>query len=231
MTTAMTSTLDPSPSSSGTAVVRVLVVEDHAVVRQAFRLLLPDARYRIDVVGEAGDGSAAVQLAQKLQPDVILMDLLLPEMDGIAATQAILRQDPHARVLVLTSDESEAAALAALRAGALGFLRKHASVDDLVYAIHSVAANQMVIPRELAASLSLTAPLTAASKPGSALTARELEVLQYLAAGYSNQAISRAMNISVDTVRSHVSHLLPKLGAANRTQAAINAVALGLIKQ
>ena len=227
----MTAMFDSSSSASGAPLIRLLVVEDHAVVRQAFRMLLPDARYGIDVVGEAGDGTEAVQLAHTLQPDVILMDLLLPDMDGSAATQAILRQDPHARVLVLTSDESEAAALRALRAGAMGFLRKHASVDDLVHAIHSVAANQMVIPRELAASLSLSSPVTEASKPGSALTPRELEVLHYLAAGYSNQAISRAMEISVDTVRSHVSHLLPKLGATNRTQAAINAVALGLIKQ
>ena len=220
-----------SQSSTGTPAIRVLVVEDHAVVRQAFRMLLSDARYGIEVVGEASDGIEAVQLAHKLQPDVILMDLLLPEMDGIAATQAILRQNPHARVLVLTSDESEAAALTALRAGAMGFLRKHASVDDLVHTIHSVAANQMVIPRDLAVSLALSSPETEAAKPSSALTPRELEVLYYLAAGYSNQAIGRAMKISIDTVRTHVSHLLPKLGATNRTQAAINAVTLGLIKQ
>jgi NarL family two-component system response regulator LiaR len=222
---------DSNPSASGTPLIRLLVVEDHAVVRQAFRMLLPDVRYGIDVVGEASDGIEAVQLAHKLQPDVILMDLLLPDMDGSVATQAILRQDPHARVLVLTSDESEAAALRALRAGALGFLRKHVSVDDLVHAIHSVAANQMVIPRELAASIGLSEPVTETAKPSSVLTPRELEVLHYLAAGYSNHAISRAMEISVDTVRSHVSHLLPKLGATNRTQAAINAVTLGLIKQ
>jgi two-component system, NarL family, response regulator LiaR len=211
--------------------LRVLIVEDHAVVRQALRMLLADARYGIDVIGEAGDGAKAVELALALAPDVILMDLILPDVDGAAATQAILRQNRMARVLVLTSDESEAAGISALRAGALGFMRKHASIDELVNTIHCVAADQMVIPRELAGALALAPPAGDSGEQRALLTPREREVLQYLAAGYSNQAISSAIGISVDTVRSHVGHLLPKLGAANRTQAAVNAVNLGLIQQ
>ncbi len=217
--------------TAATTPLRVIIVEDHAVVRQALRMLLADARYGIDVIGEAGDGTKAIELALALAPDVILMDLILPDIDGAVATQAILRQNRMARVLVLTSDESEAAGISALRAGALGFMRKHASIDELVNTIHCVAADQLVIPRELAAALALAPTPDAGGEQRALLTPHEREVLQYLAASYSNQAISSAIGISVDTVRSHVGHLLPKLGAANRTQAAVNAVNLGLIQQ
>ena len=210
-------------SRTGSAVIRVLVVEDHTVVRQAVCMLLADPRYGIEVVGEAGDGIEAVALAQTLRPDVIVMDLLMPRLGGVAATQAILRQNPGARVLVLTSDENEADALAAIRAGALGFVSKRASVDDLVHTIASVALDQMVVPRALAARLAMSAPEASAQPAISTLTARELEVLACLARGLSNRAIAQTLEISTATVRTHISHLLPKLGAANRTQAAIRA--------
>ena len=214
-----------SPATS--PAIRVLVVEDHAVVRQAFCMLLADPRYGVEVVGAATDGVEAVALAQALHPDVIVMDLFMPHLGGIAATQAILRQDPGARVLVLTSDEDEAAAVAAIQAGALGFVHKRAAVEELVAALHSVALNQMVVPRALGARLTLATPEAGAPPPASStappLTARELEVLACLARGLSNREIAQALAISVATVRTHISHLLPKLGAANRTQAAVHA--------
>ena len=133
-------------SPTGSRAIRVLVVEDHTVVRQAFCLLLGDARYGVEVVGEAEDGVEAVTLAQALRPDVIIMDLLMPRLGGLEATQAILHQNPSARVLVLTSDENDAAALAAIRAGALGFVYKRATVDELIHTIHSITLDQLVVP-------------------------------------------------------------------------------------
>lgn len=219
-----------SPTDS--SAIRVLVVEDHTVVRQAFCLLLADARYGVRVVGEAGDGVEAVALAQALQPDVIVMDLFMPIMGGIEATQAILRQNADARVLVLTSDENEVDVLAAIRAGALGFVPKRASVDELVHTIHSVALDQLVVPRALAARLvTASPPAVSPALTPPMLTTRELEVLAGIVRGQSNREIAHALNLSTATVRTHISHLLPKLGVANRTQAAINATALGLLEE
>jgi DNA-binding NarL/FixJ family response regulator len=175
------------------------------------------------------DGVDAVALAQALHPDVIIMDLLMPNMGGVAATQAILRQNPGARVLVLTSDDNEAAAVAAIQAGALGFVHKRASVDELVRTICAVALDQMTVPRALGARLACTASEARALPAASTLTARELEVLACLARGLSNREIAQALEISTATVRTHVSHLLPKLGATNRTQAAMQAQTPGVL--
>jgi two-component system NarL family response regulator len=210
------------------AAVRVLLVEDHTVVRQAFCLLLADARYGIEIIGEAGDGVEAVALAQTLLPDVIVMDLLMPRMGGLEATQAILRVNSGARVL--TSDEDEADALTAIRAGALGFVPKHASIDELVHTIHSVALDQMVVPRALAAHLAFPPAPEASPHPAlPALTAREQEVLACLTQGLGNREIARTLKISTATVRSHISHLLPKLDATNRTQAVVHANGFGML--
>lgn len=215
--------MQQAESRTSSAVIRVLVVEDHTVVRQALCMLLADARYGLEVVGEAGDGVEAVALAQTLRPDVIVMDLFMPRMGGVAATQAILRQNPGARVLVLTSDEDDTDAVAAIQAGALGFVSKRASVDELVRTLHSVALDHLVVPRALAARLAAATPETSTQPALSTLTARELEVLACLARGLGNRAIARTLEISTATVRTHISHLLPKLGAANRTQAAVRA--------
>lgn len=201
----------------------------HAVSMCRIESPLARPLYGIEVVGEACDGWEAIRLAQWLQPDVILMDLLMPNLDGIQATRAVLKQNPRARILVLTSDESEASTLAAVRAGALGLVPKYASTDALIRTVHGVAADQFVIARKLAAALVSQPSQPDDAKTQTVLTDREREVLGLLVAGSSNAEIGRAMKISTATVRSHVSHILPKLNATNRTQAAINAVALGLV--
>jgi len=208
-----------------TTPVRLLIVEDHSVVRQALCLLLSDPRYGIEVVGEAGDGAEAVTLAQILCPDVVLMDLFLPQLGGIEAAQAILSQNRRARILVLTSDESPENALAAIRAGALGVVHKRTSANELIHTIHAVAKDQLVLSRILAASL--THPQPAASAP--LVTDRELAVLRCLARGLSNREIAASLEISTATVRSHISHLFQKLDATNRTQAVIRAADLGIL--
>ena len=208
--------------------MRILVIEDNPKMSVALQKGLREHGFAADASESGIDGE---EMAATGVYDLLILDLMLPDIDGAAATQAILRQNRMARVLVLTSDESEAAGISAVRAGALGFIRKHASIDELVNTIHCVAADQLVIPRALAGALALTPTPDAGGEQRALLTPREREVLQYLAAGYSNQAISSAIGISVDTVRSHVGHLLPKLGATNRTQAAVNAVNLGLIQQ
>jgi DNA-binding NarL/FixJ family response regulator len=208
-----------------TAAVRLLIVEDHGVVRQALHLLLSDPRYGIEVVGEAGDGVEAVALAQSLCPDVILMDLFMPRLGGIEATQAILVQNCGARILALTSDESQEIALAAIRAGALGVVHKRTSASELIHTLHAVAQDQLVISRTLAAALAHPQP----AAPASLLTGRELVVLECLARGLSNQEIAASLKISTATVRSHISHLFQKLDATNRTQAVIHAADLGLL--
>ena len=215
--------------TTGSATVRVLLVEDHTVVRQAFCMLLADTRYGVEIIGEAGDGIEAVALAQTLQPDVIVMVLLMPRMGGLEATQAILQLNPGARVLVLTSDENEADALTAIRAGALGFVPKHASIDELVHTIHSVALDQMVVPRALATHLASPTPEVSPLPALPALTARELEVLACLTQGLGNREIASTLKISMATVRSHISHLLPKLNATNRTQAVVHANGFGML--
>jgi len=178
---------------------------------------------------EPGDGVEAVALAQTLFADVIVMDLFMPRMGGRAATQAILQLNPGTRLLVLTSDENEVDAVKALRAGALGFVLKHASVDELVRTTHSVALDQMAVPRALAARLVFPAPVAGPQPALAALTARELEVLACLTRGLGNREITRTLKISTATIRSHITHPLPKLEATNRTQAVVHATELGMV--
>ena len=207
--------------------IRLLIVDDHAVVRQGLRMLLTQ-RYGIEVVGEAGDGATAVELAPQLRPDVILMDLMMPGMDGRAAIEAIRANDPRARIVVLTSLGSESHMAAAVQAGASGFLSKDTSPDELINAIHAVNRGQLVIPVHMMVALAGGA---AAGQAQSAalLSSRELDVLHELAHGRSNEEIAEALFISVNTVRSHVRKILTKLQLENRTQAAIYAYETGLM--
>ena len=209
--------------------IRVLVAEDHAVVREGLCSLLT-ARYGVEVIGQAADGLEAVEKAQSLKPDVILMDLAMPRMTGIEAILKIREGDPNARILVLTSFGDDAKVSAAIRAGAMGFLLKDSSVEDLAHAIQSVHRGNLSLPQGLALKLMSGLLGTEADKPPTEeLTRRELEVLKCLAQGMSNAEIAEALSISVPTVHSHVHNLLGKLNLSSRTQAALYAIEMGLV--
>jgi len=203
--------------------LRILIADDHMVVRRGLcSLLIP--RNGMEVVGEAADGVEAVALAQALQPDVILMDLAMPHKDGVTAIAEIRQHNPQSRILVLTSFGEEGQVSQAIKAGALGYLLKDSSPDQLFQAIRQVAEGNLSLPPNLALKLmqELQRPPQTES-PESVLTERELDVLKGIARGLSNQEIGATLSISVTTVRTHVSSLLGKLGLTNRTQAALYA--------
>jgi NarL family two-component system response regulator LiaR len=209
--------------------IRVLVVEDHAVVREGLCSLLT-ARYCVEVVGEAADGLEAVEKTEALKPDVILMDLAMPRMTGLEAILKIREKDPDARILVLTSFSEDAKVSAAIKAGAMGFLLKDSSADDLAHAIQSVHRGHLSLPQGLAQKV--MAGLLGAEGDAALteeLTKRELDVLKCVAQGMSNAEIAEALSVSVPTVHSHVHSLLGKLNLASRTQAALYAVEIGLV--
>ena len=197
--------------------IRILIADDHYVVRQGLTALLTP-RNGMEVVGEAATGREAVELARTLQPDVILMDMIMPELDGPAAITLIKHENPEARILVLTSFGESKQISAAIQAGALGYLLKDSSPDDLLHAIRSVHRGNLVLPQDLALKLMQPQPAVAALDQ---LTERETDVLRLLAQGQSNQEIAVNLSISTTTVRSHVSNILLKLGVSNRTQAAL----------
>jgi two-component system, NarL family, response regulator LiaR len=197
--------------------IRILIADDHYVVRQGLTALLTP-RNGMEVVGEAATGREVVELARTLQPDVILMDMIMPELDGPAAITVIKHENPDARILVLTSFGESKQIMAALQAGALGYLLKDSSPDDLLHAIRSVHRGNLVLPQDLALKLMQPQPAVAALDQ---LTERETDVLRLLAQGQSNQEIAVNLSISTTTVRSHVSTILMKLGVSNRTQAAL----------
>ena len=198
--------------------IRLLIADDHPVVRQGLAtLLIP--RNGVEVIGEAENGRQAIDLARELQPDVILMDVVMPDMTGIEATAEIKVENPDARILILTSFSTEDKLVSAIKAGALGYLLKDAQPDDLFHAIRSVYRGQLTLPPEMALDL-----LQASKQPDeleSSLTERENEVLLAVAEGLSNQEIAQKLNIGTNTVRTHISSLLRKLELTNRTQLAI----------
>jgi len=214
--------------------IRVLIVDDHAVVRQGLRNFL-DLQDDMQIVGEGTNGLEAVALAGQLQPDVILLDLVMPEMDGVAATEQILEHSPEARVLILTSFGEDDKVFPAIRAGALGYLLKDIHPNDLVEAVRQASQGRPQLHPDIARKL-MTAvavegkPGQAAARPPGAsdLTERELEVLRLIALGLSNHEIAERLIISEKTVKTHVSNLLGKLGLEDRTQAAIWALKHGL---
>jgi two-component system, NarL family, response regulator LiaR len=197
--------------------IRILIADDHFVVRQGLAALLAP-RNGMEVVGEAATGREAVDLARTLQPDVILMDMVMPELDGPEAIALIKQENSTAQILVLTSFGESKQIMAAIQAGALGYLLKDSSPDDLLHAILSVHRGNLVLPQDLALKLMQPQPAVAALDQ---LTDRETEVLRLLAQGQSNQEIAVNLSISTTTVRSHVSTILMKLGVSNRTQAAL----------
>jgi DNA-binding NarL/FixJ family response regulator len=200
--------------------ISVLIVDDHPVVRRGLRVLL-EVQDGIKVAGEAGDGDTALALAAEHTPDVVLLDLKLPGMDGIAVLVALKARDSTARVLVLTSATEPALASLALRSGAAGLLYKDVDPDALVRAIRSVHDGHLLLASEAAGTLVRSASQAAGLD---ALTSREREVLAELTHGRSNREIARALRISEKTVKAHVSSVLAKLGVQDRTQAALLAV-------
>ncbi len=201
--------------------ISVLIVDDHPVVRRGLRVLL-EVQDGIEVAGEAGDGAAALALADEYAPDVILLDLKLPGMDGISVLGELKARDSAARVLVLTSATEPAAASLAMRSGAAGVLYKDVDPDALVRAIRSVHDGNLLLAPEAASAMVRGAGLAAAGLD--ALTGREREVLAEIAKGRSNREIARALGVSEKTVKAHVSSVLAKLGVQDRTQAALMAV-------
>ena len=206
-------------------VIRVLIADDHSVVREGLRMFLGrDAD--LAVVGEAADGAEAVQLARQLRPDVVLMDLLMPVMDGITATSAIRNELPETEVIALTSVLESASVVGAVKAGAIGYLLKDTQAAELRRAIKAAAAGQVQLSPQ--ASVHLMREVRAPETPET-LTERETEVLRLLAQGQSNKEIARTLQIVEDTVKTHVRHILGKLGVQSRTQAALCAMRLGLV--
>jgi NarL family two-component system response regulator LiaR len=205
--------------------IRILIADDHAVVRQGLRMFLGlDAE--LDVVGEASDGAEAVRLARELRPDVVLMDLLMPAMDGIAATAAIRGELPDVEVIALTSVLEDASVVGAVRAGAIGYLLKDTQSEELRRAIKAAASGQVQLAPQAAARL--MREVRAPESP-EVLTERETEVLRLLAVGKANKEIARELGVGEQTVKSHVSNILAKLGVQSRTQAALHAARIGLV--
>ncbi len=205
--------------------VRVLIADDHGVVRQGLRMYLA-LDTEIEIIGEACTGIQALELAHELQPDVVLMDLLMPEMDGITATERMRQELPDTEVIALTSVLEDSSVVGAIRAGAIGYLLKDTEADALVHAIKAAAEGQVQLSPKAAARL-----MREVRTPDSPeeLTEREVDVLRLLAQGQSNKEIARSLNIGEKTVKTHVSNILGKLNVASRTQAALHAVRIGLV--
>ncbi len=207
--------------------IRVLIAEDHKVVRQGLRFLL-DQETGIEVVGEAADGATAIEAIRRLKPDVVLLDLFMPVMDGLAVLDAIRAQRLTSAVLILTSSQDDDHLLRAVQAGALSYLPKTAGVDQVVESVRAAARGESVL--EPAATARLLRELRHESTdPLRLLTPRETDVLKAMARGKSNREIARALSVTEETVKSHVSAILAKLGVVDRTQAAIFALQRHLV--
>jgi DNA-binding NarL/FixJ family response regulator len=205
--------------------IRILLADDHSVVRQGLKMFLaldPD----LDVIGEATNGAEAVEMARALQPDVILMDLLMPVMDGITAIETIRAAGIDTEILAVTSVLEDDAVIRAVRAGATGYLLKDTDAAELCRAIHAAAIGQVQLAPQAAARLMRE---VAAPRSPESLTERETDVLRLLAKGLANKEIARELAIGDKTVKSHVSSILSKLGVQSRTQAALHAARIGLV--
>lgn len=208
--------------------IRIFIADDHAIVREGLRALLatePD----LELVGEANDGAQAVSKARTLKPDVILLDMVMPRMDGLEAIVEIKKNWSEAKIIMLTSFSDDEKVFSAIRSGALGYLLKESSPQDLLQAIHSVARGEGFLSPSIASKVmrEINQPpkLPPTKDP---LTAREVEILQLVAQGLTNDEIAEKLVLSERTVRTHVSNILAKLQLANRTQAALYALKEGL---
>ncbi len=209
--------------------IRILIADDHAIVRKGIRALLATER-DMEVVGEVGDGAEAVSRAAALEPDVILMDLVMPKMDGIEATRVITEKQPGVRVLVLTSFAADDKVFPAIRAGALGYLLKDSSPAELIQAIRQVYRGEPTLEPSIARKVLTEISSPPPKKPltQDPLTERELDILREIAQGRSNKEIAEQLIIAEMTVRTHVSNILSKLHLASRTQAALYALREGI---
>jgi NarL family two-component system response regulator LiaR len=222
------------------AKISVLIADDHAMVRQGLRTFL-DLHDEIEVIGEAANGLEAIEQARQLRPDVILMDLVMPKLDGIAALRQIRALNPNTQILVLTSFTEDDKVFPAIEAGAVGYLLKDVSPDDLLRAIRAAQQGEAQLHPEITKKL-MSQVVAKATQPVppqrqteefdhlAELTERELEVLRLIAQGLNNREIARQLIISEKTVKTHVSNILSKLNLADRTQAAIYALKAGLAK-
>lgn len=213
-------TAPPSPP------IRVMLVDDHTMVRRGlatFLLVFDD----LELAGEAADGKTALELCARVLPDVVLMDMMMPDMDGVAATQAIRQRFPGVQVIALTSFKDKGLVQNALQAGAIGYLLKDVSADELAEAIRAAHAGRTTLSPEAAQALART--ISQSSIPGHDLTKRERDVLVLMIDGLNNTQIADRLVVSPSTIKSHVSHILAKLGVASRTEAVALAVRHGLV--
>lgn len=208
--------------------IRVLIVDDHEIVREGLQTLLSEEK-EIEVVGTAGDSDEAISMVKRHKPDVVLMDVILPGVDGIETTRRVVATNPSTRVLMLTSYSDDQRVREAIQAGAIGYLLKDVLKADLLNAIRSAAAGKPALHAE--AQQFLMRQLTGSdSAPHTRLTAREFNILQLIAAGKSNKEIALALHLTEGTVKGYVSTIFDKLEVADRTQAALYAVEHGLLK-
>jgi DNA-binding NarL/FixJ family response regulator len=210
--------------------IRILVVDDHVLFRDGIRALI-EADPELELAGEAANGREAISAAEELQPDVVLMDVKMPDMDGIQATRTIVQTSPHIRSLTLTMLEDDHSIFAAMRAGAQGYLLKGASHEDMLRAIHAVANGQAIFSPSVAARMidffnAMGPTNTEGLFPE--LTSREREILSLVAQAYNNKRIAEELVISPKTVRNHISNILSKLQVADRAEAMIKAREAGL---
>ena len=207
--------------------IRVLLADDHAVVREGLRTFL-ELQEGIEIVGEAADGEAAIREAERLGPDVILMDLVMPKLDGVEAMRELRRRRPAIRVIVLTSFAQDDRLLPAIQAGAAGYLLKNVEPAELARAVRAAHAGGTTLDPTEASRLVEAIAQPPGAEPRERLTAREREVLALIALGRSNKRIAFELGIAEKTVKTHVGHVLAKLGVADRTQAALLAVRAGI---
>jgi NarL family two-component system response regulator LiaR len=207
--------------------IRVLIVDDHAVVREGLRTFL-DLQDGIEVVGEAGDGEAGISEAERLRPDVVLVDLVMPRLDGVQTMRELRTRVPGARAIVLTSFLDDERLLPAIRAGAAGYLLKSVQPKELARAVRTAAAGEALIDPAVAARLVHALAEGGRDARADELTRREREVLALIGRGFANKRIAAELGIAEKTVKAHVSNVLAKLGVADRTQAALYAARQGL---
>ncbi len=210
--------------------IKVFIVDDHTVVRKGLKALLAAKKYKIDVVGDAESGDEAIPLVGQLEPDVILMDLEMPGMNGIETIIEIKKLQPDSRILVLTSFAEDKKVFDAIHAGAYGYLLKDTSPDELVQTIRSVYSEKLTLPKKfshvlLGKKVGSSEELASQSD----LTQRELDVLRCVSQGMSNKQIAQELTVSTTTIRTHVSNIMQKLNLKNRTQAALYALKNGLV--